>query len=168
MGLAVAAVAWVVLLIVSPAWARATAGEGFHGRALAASMVRQIGARVCHQRPERSFIVHGRSMAVCGRCAGLYVSGTIGLLAAMPQRRRRLASAAAQAPVQSSTSAPKASGRVVFDARAGILALAAAPTLLTWATEVAGLWNPGTPLRALAALPLGLAAGWLIARSLDA
>lgn len=107
-------------------------------------------------------------MAVCGRCAGLYVSGTIGLLWAMPHRRRRQASAAAQTPVPPSTQALKGSRRVGFDPRAGVLAMAAAPTVLTWAIEVAGFWNPGTPLRALAALPLGLAAGRLITRALDA
>jgi hypothetical protein len=30
------------------------------------------------------------------------------------------------------------------------------------------VWNPGTPLRALAALPLGLATGWLVGRAMDA
>jgi hypothetical protein len=37
---------------------------------------------------------------------------------------------------------------------------------MTWGLEMAGLWNPGTPLRALAALPLGLVAGWLAGRAL--
>ena len=54
-----------------------------------------------------------------------------------------------------------------FDTRAGVLLVAAVPTGLTWLLEAAGGWNPGTLLRAVAALPLGLTAGWLMRRALD-
>jgi len=54
-----------------------------------------------------------------------------------------------------------------LDPRAVRLMIAAIPTAATWLSEVAGFWNPGTPLRALAALPLGLTAGWLMGRALD-
>jgi hypothetical protein len=99
----------------------------------------------------------GRPLAVCGRCTGLYVSGALGLLLVSTRRRPRPAASMA-APAWWPTR---------LDVRAGWLVLAGLPTLLTWLLEVAGAWNPGTPLRAAAAVPLGLTAGWLVGRALD-
>jgi hypothetical protein len=48
------------------------------------------------------------------------------------------------------------------------LALAALPTALTFALEFAGLAHPSNIVRAVAALPLGAAAGWIFVRSLRA
>jgi uncharacterized membrane protein len=133
-----------MLIIASPLWTvadpDAPSGRERRGLSMAA---RLVGTQVCHQRPDRSFHLRGRSLPVCGRCTGLYLSGALGLLVAAPRRRR-----AARRPRT-------------------WLAIAAVPTLVTWTLEVVGLWNPGTPLRALAALPLGLAAGWLIGRAID-
>jgi hypothetical protein len=39
--------------------------------------------------------------------------------------------------------------------------------MATWGLEVAGLWDPGTGLRALAAVPLGLAIGWTLHAALE-
>jgi uncharacterized membrane protein len=139
-----AAVLWAILLVASPLWAVANPDAPFgRGRRGLAAVVRLVGAQVCHQRPDRSFHLHGRALPVCGRCTALYLSGALGLLVVGHRRRR-------------------ADGR----ARTW-LATAAVPTLATWTLEVVGLWNPGTPLRALAAAPLGLAAGWLIGQALD-
>ncbi len=103
--------------------------------------------------------MEGRPLPVCGRCTGLYVSGAVGLLAVGLGRARR------RAPTRAAT-APGwwPSG---LDPRARWLALAAVPTVVTWVAEVAGAWVPGTALRALAAIPLGLAAGWFVGRALD-
>jgi hypothetical protein len=43
-----------------------------------------------------------------------------------------------------------------------VLAIAAAPTLVTLSTAVAGVWDPSNIGRAIAGLPLGLAAGALL------
>ena len=43
-------------------------------------------ALVCHQRPERSFILFGGSVAVCARCLGIYIGATVGLLVRVPRR----------------------------------------------------------------------------------
>jgi hypothetical protein len=158
-GLAGAALTWAVLLLLTPGWSYRTAAGAGQGRAALAALVRVAGAHVCHQRSERSFYLYGRPVPVCGRCTGLYVAGATGLLAASSRRRRR-------DHLRSRIASPSwwPGG---LDATAGILFMAAVPTALTWLLEVAGVWNPGTPLRAFAALPLGLTAGWLIGSALD-
>jgi len=109
-----------------------------------ARLVDLTGSFVCHQRDDRSFHLHGQRLAVCGRCTGLYLAGAVGALAAwlgrarVPARTRRL------------------------------LVLAAVPTALTFAVEWSGAANPGTVLRAAAALPLGAVSGWLFVRLLRA
>jgi uncharacterized membrane protein len=37
-------------------------------------------ALVCHQQPERSFLLFGGSVAVCSRCLGIYLGAAAGLL----------------------------------------------------------------------------------------
>src|SRR5207248_1619105 len=36
-----------------------------------------LGRHICHQRPTRSFFVHGQQMPVCARCTGLYVGAAV-------------------------------------------------------------------------------------------
>ena len=90
------------------------------------------------------FTIGGRPMPVCARCTGLYVSGAAGALAAwmvLPLMPRRT--------------------------RAAVLR-AAVPTVATIVVEWAGLAQPGNVARAMAALPLGAACGWLFVRMLRA
>lgn len=148
------AVLWTMLLVVAPEWSAVPKGRGV--RRVAAGLTYLVGSRICHQRPERSFHRHGRALPVCGRCTGLYVAATLGLLAGvLTGRPRRWPGAATSAP-----SLPAA-----IDARAAWLAVAAVPTLLTWSLEMLGVWDPGTSFRAAAALPLGVVAGLVIATS---
>ena len=42
-------------------------------------------ALVCHQRPERSFILSGGSVAVCARCLGIYLGAALGALLRVPR-----------------------------------------------------------------------------------
>ena len=100
------------------------------------------GSRICHQRPDRCFWIHGRPMPVCARCTGLYVSAALaplGLLWAAGLVRRRALP---------------------------IAAVAASPTLVTWGIEIAGLAHPSNGLRFAAALPLGFVAAWLVISTL--
>lgn len=158
--LTVLALVWVVVLVASPTW-----GAG-------AAVVRRVGAQICHQRPDRSFHVAGHPMAVCGRCTGLYVSGAVGLLAALLAGSRRFATTDRPLPGEAGVPLDRHRvvivdrHRVVIDRRAVFLALAAAPTVVTWTAEVAGLGNPGNLARAVAAVPLGLTASWLMADAL--
>ena len=104
------------------------------------SVVYLSAGRVCHQRPERSFHTSGVSWPVCGRCAGLYLAAPFGaVLALMLMRRRRAAAASWR-----------------------WMALAAAPTALTWVLEYASVVPVSSLARALAAVPLGAAVAFVI------
>ena len=41
---------------------------------------------VCHQKPERSFILFGGTVAVCARCLGIYLGSAVGLLLRVPRQ----------------------------------------------------------------------------------
>jgi uncharacterized membrane protein len=133
-----AAVLWTAAIFLAPL------AHAHTGGLTLARAVRGAGALVCHQRVERSFMVGRRPMPVCARCTGLYVSGAAGALAAwmvfpvMPRRTR-----------------------------AAMIA-AAIPTVATILLEWAGLAQPGNLTRAVAALPLGAACGWMFVRMLRA
>jgi hypothetical protein len=99
-----------------------------------------LGSLVCHQKTDRSFRSCDRQWPVCGRCTGLYLGAAAGVLTVAAGWRRR------------------ASARTWRRS----LAAAAAPTAVLWVVEIAGLWDPGTPIRAAVASGLGLAGGmWL-------
>lgn len=128
-GLTALAVTWVLLIVAAPSAAA--------GRApLVSALAYQIGSRVCHQRPERSFHVHGTQMPVCARCFGLYTGGAAGLLLAW--RRRRPQSPAA--------------GKLT-------LLAGAAPIALTVALEWLGVIDTTNALRWFTGVPLGFVAG---------
>jgi uncharacterized membrane protein len=106
--------------------------------------IRMAGGLICHQRVERSFKLAGEPMPVCARCTGIYLSGALGALAAW-------------------LTVPVMPGRT----RALILATAV-PTIATVAVEWAGVVQPGNIVRALAAVPVGAACGWIFVRLLRA
>jgi uncharacterized membrane protein len=108
----------------------------------AATTVYAASARVCHQRPERSFRIAGRQLPVCARCLGVYLAGAAGALLGWTRVSRRQ------------------------DRARLVLLVAAAPTALTWGAEVAGLAGFSNAARGLAAVPLGGAAGWLFVQML--
>ena len=128
-----AALVWALIILAAPAAAHS---ESF---VVPAAVVYAGASRICHQQAERSFHFSGTKFPVCGRCAGLYWSAAAGALAVWIGRRRRL----------------RVSARTV-------LLLAALPTALTWSLE----HLLGVPFsnvtRALAAVPLGACAGWLL------
>jgi uncharacterized membrane protein len=95
------------------------------------ALVYGFGSLICHQRPERSFHIAAAQLPVCARCFGLYMGVPIGLMI---------------------TGLPPA----VNGLRIAIVA-AAMPTLITWGSEVLGLWSPDNVTRFVAALPLGAA-----------
>jgi uncharacterized membrane protein len=130
--LTVAALIWALAIVGAP---RVFASPAFGPVAAA---VYGGSARICHQRADRSFETSGLQWPVCARCAGLYLSGAagavlgwIGLMGWSTSRARWL------------------------------LGLAAMPTALTWTLEVIGVMAFSNTARAVAALPLGAAAGWL-------
>ena len=134
--LTLGAVAWVFLVVAAP-WTL-----GSDSLASAAAYLYAAASRVCHQLPDRSFAIGDVQLPVCARCFGLYLSGAIGAVLAW-------------------FGAP----RPVHRARSLILVLAI-PTGLTWGLEIMGLLGFSNITRALAALPLGGAAGWVFVRML--
>ena len=133
-----AAVLWAVAIFLTPV------AHAYHLGAPLPDAVRMLGALVCHQRVDRSFILFGEPMPVCARCTGIYLSGALGATAAwltvqsMPRQTRV------------------------------VLLAAAMPTVASVVVEWAGLMQPGNSVRALAALPVGAACGWIFVRLLRA
>ena len=133
LALTIAASLWVLVLVAAPiALSRPSL-------TLPATLVYDASSHICHQRRERSFHLAGVQLPVCARCFGLYASGALGALAAWSARRR----------VRETTSR-------------ALLAIAGVPTVMTWALEVTGVVAFSNGSRAVAAIPLGLAAGWVV------
>ncbi len=138
--LVAAAALWVAAIMLAPL--AIASGQG--PLSLGAAGIYAAGARVCHQRPDRCFRLHGRPLAVCARCTGLYAGAALAgplalfLASGLSSRRARL-----------------------------IAALAALPTLISWSLEFAGLAHPSNSVRAIAALPLGFVAAWLVISTLS-
>jgi len=61
------------LLIVAAPWLET------HGQPAIAIVIRLLFSPLCHQNPERCFVLAGSAWAVCHRCSGIYV----GFLAAL-------------------------------------------------------------------------------------
>jgi uncharacterized membrane protein len=141
--LVAAAVVWTAAVAAAPI--AATRGGG--RVAACAGVVYLVGSRVCHQRPERSFHLAGVQLPVCARCLGLYASSMAGAVVC-------LLVAAGRGPA-----------RAPLDPRL-VLAVAALPTIATVALEWMHLAYPSNAVRALSAVPLGLAAGWIVVGSL--
>jgi uncharacterized membrane protein len=133
--LVVAAVLWLAAIILAPL----AIASRLPGISLAATAVYAAGSRVCHQRPERCFWIHGRPMPVCARCSGLYGGAALG------------------APLALLAAAGIAAARA-----RRLIVLAALPTAITWGIEMAGLAHPSNAVRAVAAVPLGALAAWLV------
>ena len=107
------------------------------GALVGATAVYLAGSLICHQRADRSFHPGGVKFPVCGRCAGLYAGALLGLLGAFRSVR--------------------------VQATRGLLVAAAFPTAATLVLEVSGVFDPGNPGRAAAAVPLGAAVCWFVA-----
>jgi uncharacterized membrane protein len=127
---------WVAAVVIAPL----ASASPVPAIARAAVLVYGAGGFLCHQRPERSFHIRGRQLAVCARCTGLYVSALAGGLLALAL------GAAALSPWRA---------RVC-------LAIAAVPTLLTVSLELSGVAYPSNTTRMLSALPLGAVAAWVV------
>jgi uncharacterized membrane protein len=111
------------------------------------AFVYAAGSVLCHQLPERSFFLDGHQLPVCARCTGLYL-GAIGGLVAWPAVR-------VLRGWRGWTPTPRTA--------AWWVAAAGAPTVVTFATGVLGVWDGSNVIRAALALPFGLAAGAVVA-----
>jgi hypothetical protein len=120
------------------------------GHVVAAILVRAVLSPLCHQLPERSFLLEGSPLAVCARCMGLYGGFALGALAAagLAWRGRR------------GGLAPRGPGRAP-------LLMAALPSAFQLAAELAGLSAGGGTARALTGALLGFAVAFYAAAAVD-
>jgi uncharacterized membrane protein len=141
-----ATVTWAGLLVATP-WLASRA----HASPIASTLILAVygvGSLVCHQRPERSYLLWTAQMPVCARCAGIYFGAVIGVIAtalctgSVGARARRLR--------------PRA-----------ILALAVTPTLITLLYEWTTGAMPAHAIRAAAGVALGLAVAWLVVAAVE-
>jgi uncharacterized membrane protein len=105
------------------------------------------GSVVCHQLPERSFFLGDRQFPVCARCTGLYASAGAAVLGWWALKILR---GWRPQPVP-----PPLALRLV--------AIASVPTLVSLALGAAGFWDGSNLTRAMFAVPLGAAAGAVVA-----
>jgi uncharacterized membrane protein len=133
-----AAVLWAAAIFLAPV------AHACHLGGPLPAAVRMVGALVCHQRVDRTFMLFGEFMPVCARCTGIYLSGALGATAAWLTVR----------------SMPRHTRALILGA--------ALPTLASLVVEWAGLMQPGNTVRAVAALPVGAACGWIFVRLLRA
>ena len=109
------------------------------------AFVYSAGSVICHQLADRSFFWGGTQFPVCARCTGLYLSGAGGFIGwvaiKLAHRTWPLGPRVALA----------------------IVAAAAVPTALSVSLGMLGIWDGSNATRALLAIPLGLAAGAVVA-----
>ncbi len=137
---------WVAGLFLAP-YAVTHAASSQHPAFRLAAAAYLAGSLICHQRPARSFHLWGVQLPVCARCTGLYLLVPVGALLALAVRSRNVAS---EDPTGTSRQ-----WRL-------LLALAVIPTAATVLLEWTGLGAMTNIGRALAALPVGAAVGWVI------
>ncbi len=132
--IAALASAWVGLLIAAPILPLIL-GVPLYG----------VGAVICHQLSERSFHLAGAQLPVCARCLGIYAGAAVVMIVAVLVARPFMAMAKLKlCPTY-------------------MLMAGAAPTVVTVVLEWAGLWQTSNMTRAIAGVPLGAAAGALLA-----
>ena len=95
-------------------------------------------ALVCHQRPERSFILFGGSVAVCARCLGIYIGAAVGLLIVVARQ-------------------------VAWR----LLLAAVSINAIDWLAELSGLHGNWIAARFLLGLTVGATAAMLVIASID-
>jgi uncharacterized membrane protein len=113
-------------------------------------MVYELGSLICHQRPERSFLIGLATLPVCARCTGLYAGAAVAALIIMSRTR---------ADRQSERGRPPTAARSRI-----VLAAAAVPALVSLIFEWTTGLTPSNELRALTGLVLGAAVAWLLIR----
>ena len=134
--IAAATAGWLALLVTAPALPVPLAG-----------LLYAAGSLICHQIPERSFHYQGFQLPVCARCLGLYAGGAAGGVSAVG------AALAARAALRIRT-------RYVATVIAGL------PTIATFVLEHGTGWRVSNATRALAAVPLGIAVGFVVVSAL--
>lgn len=146
----------IVLAVMAAGWTALLAAAPQLPIPLAA-FVYVFGSVICHQIPERSFYVADAQVPVCARCLGIYGGLAIGAFATTMGRFVR-----GSDPL--SRSVPGSDPRLPGLSRLALV-LGAAPTALMVPLEWIGVWPASNPMRAAAGVALGMAAGWVLIRT---
>ncbi len=144
---------WAAALLLSAAGLAAAAAAPLlmaRGRR-SALLLYAVFSPLCHQDPGRSFSLAGFPLAVCARCAGIYLGAFLGL-AARPLVRPLTDLRPPRTPVFLAVSLPLA-----VDAVGNLLGLWRSPGLLRFAVGL--LWGPILPFYLLAGLGSLFASG---------
>jgi uncharacterized membrane protein len=142
--LLVLTLSWSAALVAAPA----VSSVGAAG-ATTSALVYAAGSLICHQNPSRSFQSNGAKLPVCARCLGLYVGGAVGVIGWMV--------------IAGLGTRPRARSAQWSSRVRAVIIATALPTLVTVATAWLGWWDPANGVRALLAVPLGAAAGAVVA-----
>ena len=151
-----ASIIWMILLIAAP-FVASRAHASTLGTLFVVS-VYGVGSVVCHQLAERSYHLWTAQMPVCARCAGIYFGAAGSAIGAAIYRTTSLACRDGLNVAQGSSLATRA--------RLG-LALAVTPTALTLVYEWTTGQMPAHAIRALAGVPIGAVAAWLVVTVAD-
>ena len=135
------AFAWLLLIMAAPFLSIPVAG-----------VLYAAGSLICHQLPDRSFHLQGVQLPVCARCFGVYGGAAVGSVAGATAAGRRWLA----------WWRPPATPPMNWIATA----LAALPTLATFALEWGFGWPISNAVRAVAALPLGFAVAFVVVGAL--
>jgi uncharacterized membrane protein len=138
--MALIASVWLLLIVAAPLLSIPVAG-----------VLYATGSLICHQLPDRSFHLHGVQLPVCARCVGVYGGAAVGSVAGATAAGRRWL-----------VWCQPATRSINWIATA----LAAIPTLVTFALEWGFGWPISNAVRAIAALPLGFAVAFVVVGAL--
>lgn len=134
--IALAASAWLALLVASPA-----------GPTWLAALTYSVGSFVCHQLPERSFHLAGFQIPVCARCLGIYAGFAV----------------AAWTFVAASLSPTSVAHRNMTTRVARwVFVVSALPTAITLVLEWSGIWRGSNIVRAIAGSALGIGIAFVV------
>ena len=167
-----ASIIWMILLIVAP-FVASRAHASTLGTLFVVS-VYGVGSVVCHQLAERSYHLWTAQMPVCARCAGIYFGAAVSAICAAIYRTTEVVRHdGLSVSRHDGLSVSRHDGLSVAQgfslatrARLG-LALAVTPTALTLVYEWTTGQMPAHAIRALAGVPIGAVAAWLVVTVAD-
>ena len=143
-----ASIIWMILLLAAP-FVASRAHASTLGTLFVVS-VYGVGSLVCHQLTERSYRLWAAQMPVCARCAGIYFGAAMSAICMAVYRTTNVAQCFSLAKT----------------ARLA-LTLAVTPTALTLLYEWTTGQMPAHAIRALAGVPIGAVAAWLVVTVAD-
>ncbi len=167
-----ASIIWMILLIAAP-FVASRAHASTLGTLFVVS-VYGVGSLVCHQLAERSYHLWTAQMPVCARCTGIYFGAAgAAICAAIYRTTEVVRHDGLNVSRHDGLNVSRHDGLNVAQgfslatrARIG-LALAVTPTALTLVYEWTTGQMPAHAIRALAGVPLGAMAAWLVVTVAD-